>query len=104
MAEGWRAVCGDVRNVRDVPARSVAIRVQGMDSAARSSARGNRDLMAGVASGEPRGLLCANAGWGDSYHVTVLGADWGFMQGRRQPTTGERPAGDCWPYLERRRR
>jgi hypothetical protein len=26
MAEGWRAVCGDVRNVGQVPARSVEIR------------------------------------------------------------------------------
>ncbi len=33
MAEGWRAVCGDVRNVGQVPARSVAIRVQGRSAA-----------------------------------------------------------------------
>src|SRR6266436_7670605 len=33
MADGWRSVCGDVRNVGNVPAQSVSIRVQGLGSA-----------------------------------------------------------------------
>ncbi len=53
MTEGWRAVCGDVRNVGQVPARSVAIRVQGLD--------------------RPAGAT--------SYNVTVLRTDWGFVEG-----------------------
>jgi len=40
MAEGWRSVCGDVRNVGHVPARSVAIRVQGLAAPAKWSALG----------------------------------------------------------------
>jgi hypothetical protein len=39
MAGGWRAVCGDVRNVGRVPARSVAIRVQGLGSTGQVSSR-----------------------------------------------------------------
>lgn len=81
MAEGWRAVCGDVRNVRDVPARSVEIRVQGLDSAGQVVSTRDRDLMAGVPAGS-RAVFCVPMPAGaTSYHVTVLGADWGFVQG-----------------------
>jgi hypothetical protein len=81
MAEGWRAVCGDVRNVRDVPARGVAIRVQGLDSAGQVVSTRDRDLMAGVPPGS-RAVFCVPMPAGaTSYNVTVLGADWGFMQG-----------------------
>jgi len=81
MAEGWRAVCGDVRNVRDVPARGVAIRVQGLDSAGQVVSTRDRDLMAGVPAGS-RAVFCVPMPAGaTSYNVTVLGADWGFMQG-----------------------
>ena len=81
MAEGWRAVCGDVRNVRDVPARGVAIRVQGLDSAGQVVSTRDRDLMAGVPAGS-RAVFCVPMPAGaTSYHVTVLGADWGFVQG-----------------------
>jgi hypothetical protein len=81
MAEGWRAVCGDVRNVRDVPVRGVAIRVQGLDSAGRVVSTRDRDLMAGVPPGS-RAVFCVPMPAGaTSYNVTVLGADWGFVQG-----------------------
>lgn len=81
MAEGWRAVCGDVRNVRDVPARGVAIRVQGLDSAGQVVSTRDRDLMAGVPPGS-RAVFCVPMPAGaTSYNVTVLGADWGFVQG-----------------------
>ena len=81
MAEGWRAVCGDVRNVRDVPARSIAIRVQGLDGAGQVVSTRDRDLMAGVPPGS-RAVFCVPMPAGaTSYHVTVLGADWGFVQG-----------------------
>jgi hypothetical protein len=81
MAEGWRAVCGDVRNVRDVPARGVAIRVQGLDSAGQVVSTRDRDLMAGVPAGS-RAVFCVPMPAGaTSYNVTVLGADWGFVQG-----------------------
>jgi hypothetical protein len=49
--EGWRAVCGDVRNVGQVPVRSVAIRVQGLDSAGQVVSTRDRDVMAGVPAG-----------------------------------------------------
>lgn len=81
MAEGWRAVCGDVRNVRDVPARGVEIRVQGLDSAGQVVSTRDRDLMAGVPPGS-RAVFCVPMPAGaTSYNVTVLGADWGFVQG-----------------------
>src|SRR5216683_281729 len=50
MAEGWRAVCGDVRNVGQVPAGSRAVFCVPMPAGATS------------------------------YNVTVLRADWGFVE------------------------
>src|SRR5713226_6798950 len=49
--EGWRAVGGDVRNVGQVPARSVEIRVQGLGSAGPLVSTRDRDVMAGVPAG-----------------------------------------------------
>jgi hypothetical protein len=79
MAEGWRAVCGDVRNVRHVPARSVAIKVQGLDSAGQVVSTRDRDVMAAVPAGS-RAVLPMPAG-ATSYNVTVVHADWGFVEG-----------------------
>ena len=62
MVEGWRAVCGDVRNVGQVPARSVAIRVQGLGSTGQVVSTRDHYVLA---SGKPLGLLCANARRGD---------------------------------------
>ncbi len=79
MTEGWRAVCGDVRNVGQVPARSVAIRVQGLDSAGQVVSTRDRDVMAGVPAGS-RAVFCVPMPAGaTSYNVTVLHADWGFV-------------------------
>jgi hypothetical protein len=79
MAEGWRAVCGDVRNVGQVPARGVAIRVQGLDSAGQVVSTRDRDVMAGVPAGS-RAVFCVPMPAGaTSYNVTVLRADWGFV-------------------------
>ena len=81
MAGGWRAVCGDVRNVRPVPARSLAIRVQGLDSAGQVVSTRDRDVMAGVPAGS-RAVFCVPMPAGAaSYNVTVLHADWGFVEG-----------------------
>ena len=81
MAEGWRAVCGDVRNVGQVPARSVAIRVQGLDSAGQVVSTRDRDVMASVPAGS-RAVFCVPMPAGAaSYNVTVLRADWAFVEG-----------------------
>src|SRR5216683_1965197 len=81
MTEGWRAVCGDVRNVGQVPARSVAIRVQGLDSAGQVVSTRDRDVMAGVPAGS-RAVFCVPMPAGaTSYNVTVLRADWAFVEG-----------------------
>jgi hypothetical protein len=57
MAEGWRAVCGDVRNVGHVPARSVAIRVQGLGSAGQVVSTRDRSVLAEVSAGS-RAVFC----------------------------------------------
>lgn len=81
MGEGWRAVCGDVRNVRLVPARSVAIRVQGFDSGGHVVSTRDRDIPADVPAGS-RAVFCVPMPAGaTSYNVTVLHADWGFVEG-----------------------
>jgi hypothetical protein len=81
MRGGWRAVCGDVRNVRHVPARNVAIRVEGLDSAGQVVSTRDRDVMAGVPAGS-RAVFCVPMPAGaTSYNVTVLHADWGFVEG-----------------------
>jgi len=80
MAEGWRAVCGDVRNVGHVPARSVAIRVQGLGSAGQVVSTRDRSALAEVPAGS-RAVFCVPMPAGaTSYNVTVVRADWGFAE------------------------
>lgn len=74
MAEGWRAVCGDVRNVGHVPARSVAIRVLGLGDAGQVVSTRDRYVLAARVFCVP---MPAGA---TSYNVTVLRADWGFVE------------------------
>ncbi len=81
MTEGWRAVCGDVRNDGYVPARSVAIRVQGLGSAGQVVSTRDRYVLADVPAGS-RAVFCVPMPAGaTSYNVTVLRADWGFVEG-----------------------
>jgi len=80
MAEGWRAVCGDVRNVGHVPARSVAIRVQGLGSTGKVVSTRDHYVLADVPAGS-RSVFCVPMPAGaTSYNVTVLRADWGFVE------------------------
>ena len=80
MAEGWRAVCGDVRNVGHVPARSVAIRVQGLGSTGQVVSTRDHYVLADVPAGS-RAVFCVPMPAGaTSYNVTVLHADWGFVE------------------------
>jgi hypothetical protein len=80
MAEGWRAVCGAVRNVGLVPARSVAIRVEGLGSAGQVVSTRDRHILADVPAGS-RAVFCVPMPAGaTSYNVTVLRADWGFVE------------------------
>src|SRR5260370_38511359 len=51
MAEGWRAVCGDVRNVGQGPARSVAIRVQGLGTTGQGGGPRDHYVLADVPGG-----------------------------------------------------
>jgi hypothetical protein len=81
MDQGWRAVCGDVRNVGRVPARSVAIRVQGLDSAGQAVSTRDRYINADVPPGR-RSVFCVPMPAGAaSYNVSILGADWRFAVG-----------------------
>lgn len=81
MADGWRAVCGDVRNVRHVAARSVTIRVQGLGNAGQVVSTRDRYIPADVPA-ESRAVFCVPMPAGaTSYNVTVLHADWGFVEG-----------------------
>jgi hypothetical protein len=80
MAEGWRAVCGDVRNVGQVPARSVEIRVQGLGSTGQVISTRHHYVLADVPAGS-RSVFCVPMPAGaTSYNVTVLRADWGFVE------------------------
>jgi hypothetical protein len=80
MADGWRAVCGDVRNVQQVAARSVTIRVQGLSAGQVVSTR-DRYIPGDVPAGS-RAIFCVPMPAGaTSYSVTVLHADWGFVGG-----------------------
>jgi hypothetical protein len=80
MAEGWRAVRGDVRNVGQVPARSVAIRVQGLGSTGQVVSTRDHYVLADVPAGS-RSVFCVPMPAGaTSYNVTVLRADWGFVE------------------------
>jgi hypothetical protein len=65
MAEGYRAVCGDVRNVGQVSARGVAIRVLGLGSASQVIQRQGALHPRGRPGGRSRSLLCVNARRGD---------------------------------------
>jgi hypothetical protein len=80
MAGGWRAVCGDVRNVGRVPARSVAIRVRGLGSTGQVVSTRDHYVLADVPAGS-RSVFCVPMPAGaTSYNVTVLRADWGFVE------------------------
>lgn len=81
MADGWRAICGDVRNVRPVAARGVALRVEGRDGAGHVLSTRDRYVPAEVPAGS-RAVFCVPMPAGAaSYRVTVLGAEWGGTQG-----------------------
>jgi len=81
MADGWRAICGDVRNVRPVAARSVALRVEGHDGAGNVVSARDRYVAADVPAGS-RAVFCVPMPAGAaSYNVTVVGADWVTIQG-----------------------
>jgi len=80
MADGWRAVCGDVRNVGQVPARGVAIRVLGLRSASEVVSARDHDLLADVPAGS-RAIFCVPMPAGaTSYTVMVPRADWEFVE------------------------
>jgi hypothetical protein len=81
MSKDWRAICGDVRNVRNIPARSVAIRVQGLDSGGQVLSSKERYVSADVPAGS-RAVFCVPMPAGaTSYNVTVLHVDWGLVEG-----------------------
>lgn len=81
MADGWRAVCGDVRNVRQVAARSVSIRVQGLDSAGQVVSTRDRYVPADVPAGSLAAFCVPMPAGAASYNVIVVNADWGFVEG-----------------------
>lgn len=79
MDERWRAVCGDVRNLGHVPARSVAIRVRGLDNTGQAVSTRDHSLNVGMPAGG-RAVFCLPMPAGAaSYNVTIVGADWGFV-------------------------
>jgi hypothetical protein len=81
MSNGFRSVCGDVRNEGQVQARLVAIRVQGLDSSGQVVSSRDRYVTADVPVGS-RAVFCVPMpGGAASYNVTVLRADFGSVQG-----------------------
>lgn len=81
MSNGFRSVCGDVRNEGQVQARLVAIRVQGLDSSGQVVSSRDRYVSADVPVGS-RAVFCVPMpGGAASYNVTVLRADFGSVQG-----------------------
>ena len=58
MAEGWRAVCGDVRNVGQLSARGVAIRVLGLGSASQVISTRDHYILADVPAGGRAVFVC----------------------------------------------
>lgn len=81
MSGGWRAVCGDVHNVRHVPARNVAIRVQGLDGAGQIVSTRDRYVTADVPAGS-RVVFCVPMPAGaTSYAVTIPRAEWATGEG-----------------------
>jgi hypothetical protein len=80
MAGGWRAVCGDVRNVGQLSARGVAIRVLGLGSASQVITTRDHYILADVPAGA-RAVFCVPMPAGaTSYHVMVLRADWRSLE------------------------
>jgi hypothetical protein len=83
MSGEWRAVRRDVRNVRYGPARRVAIRVQGLGSTGQVVSTRDRYVLADVPAGS-RAVFCVPMPAGaTSYNVTVVHAEWGFVEGLR---------------------
>jgi hypothetical protein len=80
MAEGWRAVCGDVRNVGQLSARGVAIRVLGVGQHQPGDQHKGSLHPRRRAGGRSRGLLCAMPAGATSYDVMVLRADWRSLE------------------------
>jgi hypothetical protein len=77
MTGGFRSVCGDVRNLGQTSARSVSIRVQGIDSTGQVVSTRDRFLAGDVPAGS-RAVFCVPMpGGAASYTVTVVRADWG---------------------------
>ena len=75
MADGWRAVCGDVRNGGQVPVRNVLIRVMGLGSAGQVASSKDHYIVADVPAGS-RAIFCVPMPAGaTSYKVLVLHAD-----------------------------
>ncbi len=80
MAEGWRAVCGDVRNVGQVSTRRVAIRVLGLGSASQVTTTRDHYILADVPAGG-RAVFCVSMPAGAaSYDVMVLHAEWRSLE------------------------
>ena len=80
MSEGWRAVCGDVRNVGHMPARRVALQVQALDTAGQVLSSKERYVAADVPAGS-RVVFCVPMPAGaTSYNVSVRSADWGLVE------------------------
>ena len=80
MADGWRSVCGDVRNEAQAPARGIVIRVVGLQSDGHTVSTRDHYLLAGVPAGS-RAVFCVPMPAGaSSYTVTVLRADWGVVE------------------------
>ena len=85
MAEGWRAVCGDVRNVGQLSVRGVAIRVLGLGSASQVISTKDPYVLADVPAGG-RAVFCVSMPAGStSYNVMVL----------------RERLGDSWRHLRR---
>lgn len=81
MSRDWRAICGDLRNARKIPARSLSIRVQSLDSAGQVLSSRERYVAADVPA-ESRAVFCVPMPAGaNSYNVTILHADWGLVEG-----------------------
>ena len=80
MAEGWRAICGDVRNVGQLSVRGVAIRVLGLGSASPVISTRDHYILADVPAGG-RAVFCVSMPAGaTSYDVMVLRADWRSLE------------------------
>ena len=80
MAEEWRAVCGDVRNVGQLSARGVAIRVLGLGSASHVISTRDHYILADVPAGALAVFCVAMPAGVTSYDVMVLRADWRSLE------------------------